>query len=233
LHFCPKGFQNHVFSLFLFFFILLLFFILVQISYKITDWSEFLHNCKKVLRSNSSPGATQAYQSRWRISIGSEATWQLINSEQCQKSQLSAIQYNPHHHKQNWISLSKAVRSKLQPTQKIRKNSRTLTNPNRFLQAVQGESMEFVWTLRDSSTNLHHWVIFPAIQASNSSPEATNPKRDHRVRSWEEEGKKFRRIRTSQEKEEAFTDSIPDSSQKPTNRTGLKEFWKISAQIFS
>jgi len=44
---------------------------------------------------------------------------------------------------------------------------------------------------------------------------------------------KFHRIRTGQEKEEAFTDSIPDSSQKPTNRIRSKEFWKISARISS
>ena len=141
----------------------------------------------------------------------------------------NTIQSEPHHHKQKRNFSLFSVESKSQ----IQKNIQEHSNPNRFLQAIQGESMEFVWTLRDSSTNLHHWVTLSAIQASNSSPEATNPKRDHRV---EIEKKKERSSRISnhrRRREENYRPISKFETRNQRSRIKFKVFrrFRLKSQI--
>jgi len=106
---------------------------------------------------------------------------------------------NPHHHKQNSISLSNAVRSNSEFRRKTQEHQRTLTvfpEPkfNRF-NGVYIDSQRF--SIESSSLNR-----FSAIQTRTHHPKDSKLKRDHREgRREEEEVKKIARFESEKRKE--------------------------------
>jgi len=78
--------------------------------------------------------------------------------------------------------------------------------------------MEFMWALRNSSLNPHHWALFLAIQALNSSPEATNSVRSQ-GKDWEEEReRKEGSQREIREQEGKFTSENPNQRIRGTDQ---------------
>jgi len=70
------------------------------------------------------------------------------------------------------FSLLAVTDQKPQNSQKLKNKC---MNPNLFQNWTQAKSMEIGTALRDSTVNLHHWAFVSAIQAPDSSLEATNP----------------------------------------------------------
>jgi len=110
------------------------------------------------------------------------------------------------------------------------RNWRTTSNPNRFRSSIQAESMGFVLALRDSMVNLHHWALSSAIQASDSSQEATNPNAITEARIWEEERTNSKILNQRRRKRRIITVYFRITSKNQQETESNQRFLKIQTK---
>jgi len=125
----------------------------------------------------------------------------------------------PHHtNRFHFLSLG-SYRSKSQNSQKLKNKC---MNPNFFQNWTQAKSMEIGTALRDSTVNLHHWAFISAIQAPDSSLEATNPDAITEARLRRRGKERFTESEPVQKKKEKITSFISEFKPRSTTESNPK-----------
>jgi len=152
----------------------------------------------------------------WQSPIGSQAHMAAYKRHTVSESEKDPIHQAPHHtNRFHFLSLG-SYRSK---SQKLKNKC---MNPNFFQKRMQAKSMEIGTALRDSTVNLHHWAFISAIQAPDSSLEATNPGTITEASLRRRGKERFTESEPVQKKKEKITSFVSEFKPRSTTESNPK-----------